>query len=110
MIPCTTKDAGWTKGPQSQKSTVTVSGDSLKIELRRWRKGEKAKGTPCGSNGEEMAAVMSGTFRVRTATEEHELTTGEGIIIPPGSEREWQSLESGGCLYRVVNANPPPLG
>ena len=51
MIPCTTQDAGWTKGPQSQKNTVIVSGDSLKIELRRWRKGEKAKGTPCGSNG-----------------------------------------------------------
>jgi mannose-6-phosphate isomerase-like protein (cupin superfamily) len=110
MQPCTTIEGGWAKGPGHQEQPVKVEGHSLKVELRRWRKGEVAKGTPCGSNGEEMAAVMAGSFRVRAGDEEHVLSPGEGIIIPPGTKRDWKALESNGTLYRVVNANPPPKG
>lgn len=56
---------------------------------------------------EEVATVLEGSFYIRADDEEYELTVGEGIIIPPGTERLWRCNTPKGVLYRVLTLSQP---
>lgn len=79
-----------------------ASGQSLDIEIRVMNRGEQIR-RDAGTTGEEVAAVVDGEFVVEAADEHYRLSTGEGIIIPPGEARLWTCETSRGTLYRVVN-------
>lgn len=57
---------------------------------------------PAGTSGEEVGAILEGTFTICAADERYRLSAGEGIIIPPGEPRIWVCTSNRGVLYRAV--------
>ena len=55
-----------------------------------------------GMSGEEVGAILEGTFTISAADELYRLSVGEGIIIPPGEPRIWVCTSKRGVLYRAV--------
>ena len=62
-----------------------------------------------GKVGEEVAAVLEGRFEVVAGDENHQLSMGEAIIIPPGVDRSWRCLDETGSLYRAITIVPHPF-
>lgn len=79
-----------------------TSGDAFDIAIHVLRRGESL-GAAAGEAGEEVAAVLEGTFTIQAAGETYHLSKGEGIIIPSAEPRQWTCDAEGGRLYRVIN-------
>lgn len=79
-----------------------TSGDAFDIAIHVLRRGETLS-TAAGDAGEEVAAVLDGTFTIEAAGESYRLSKGEGIIIPSAEPRRWTCDTEGGRLYRVIN-------
>ncbi|EQB15079.1 MULTISPECIES: cupin domain-containing protein [Novosphingobium] len=97
------RTAGCTTIPTPVHGAPTSGGgDHLEAALRRFVNGETL--SPHDDHAfEEVAAVLEGEFHVEAAGEVYDLSTGEGIVIPPGEPREWRcDGENGGLLYRVL--------
>jgi len=93
--------------------TEQASGEHLRCSIATYRKGQ-ASVSPSDPEGEEVAAVLEGEFRIEAAGEQYELARGEAILIPPRAPRTWTCLSERGALYRVVTrldklpADPAP--
>lgn len=90
------------------KSTSTAparheaSGEAFDIAIQVLRQGDTLSAA-AGEAGEEVAAVLDGTFTIEAAGETYRLSKGEGIIIPSAEPRRWICDTEGGRLYRVIN-------
>src|SRR5262245_33320373 len=71
--------------------TRQITCDALNAEFVRLGAGAEVKRAPGPAAGEEVAAVLEGTARVRSGDEEYELSVGEGIVIPPGQGSCWSA-------------------
>ncbi|WP_042885338.1 cupin domain-containing protein [Cupriavidus necator] len=79
-----------------------TSGDAFDIAIHVLRQGEMLSAA-AGEAGEEVAAVLEGTFTIEAAGESYRLSKGEGIIIPNAEPRRWTCDAGSGRLYRVIN-------
>lgn len=77
-------------------------GDAFDIAIHVLRMGETL-GAVRGEAGEEVAAVLDGTFTIEAAGETYRLSKGEGIVIPSAEPRQWTCDSASGRLYRVIN-------
>jgi quercetin dioxygenase-like cupin family protein len=78
-----------------------ANGEHLRCSIATYRKGQASE-PPSDPEGEEVAAVLEGEFRIEAAGEQYELARGEAILIPPRAPRTWTCLSERGALYRVV--------
>jgi mannose-6-phosphate isomerase-like protein (cupin superfamily) len=84
-----------------------IAGQDLDVEFVRLAASDVLD-RPAGADaGEEVAAVLEGSWHVGCGEEEYWLSPGEGIIIPPGEGSRWRS-DTGGLLYRVIVRVPVP--
>jgi len=79
-----------------------TSGDAFDIAIHVLTRGQTLSAA-VGQAGEEVAAVLEGTFTIEAAGETYRLSKGEGIIIPSAEPRRWTCDTEGGRLYRVIN-------
>lgn len=79
-----------------------VQGAAFDIAIHVLRAGESLE-APANSAGEEVGAILDGSFSIEAADEKYQLSRGEGIIIPTGAARKWVCNSDSGRLYRVVN-------
>ncbi|KMM85655.1 hypothetical protein TU78_09600 [Pseudomonas taetrolens] len=79
----------------------SVHGDAFDLQLRPFALGESVMGG-VGDLGEEVGAVVEGSFDVFAADECYSLSAGEAIIIPPHEPRRWVCTSAAGLLYRVI--------
>nr|WP_315594129.1 cupin domain-containing protein [uncultured Cupriavidus sp.] len=79
-----------------------TSGNAFDIAVHVLSQGQTLGAAP-GEAGEEVAAVLEGTFTIEAAGETYRLSKGEGIIIPSAEPRRWTCDTEGGRLYRVIN-------
>ncbi|MFT4151723.1 MAG: cupin domain-containing protein [Paracoccaceae bacterium] len=54
------------------------------------------------TGAEQMVALLEGRARLDCSGESHELSAGEGILIPAGLTCRWQVLEQPALFYRVA--------
>lgn len=79
-----------------------TSGDAFDIAVHVLSQGQTLSAA-AGQAGEEVAAVLGGTFTIEAAGETYRLSKGEGIIIPSAEPRCWTCDTEDGRLYRVIN-------
>lgn len=79
-----------------------TQGKAFDMSLHRLEQSQSLAAAQ-GEAGEEVGAVVNGTFRIDAAGETYVLSTGEGIIIPPREPRVWTCTSPQGTLYRVIN-------
>jgi mannose-6-phosphate isomerase-like protein (cupin superfamily) len=84
-----------------------IAGQDLDVEFVRLAPSDVLDRRGGADAGEEVAAVLEGSWHVGCGREEYWLSPGEGIIIPPGEGSRWRS-ETGGLLYRVIVRVPVP--
>ncbi len=84
-----------------------TGGDSFDVTIQVLAAGEHPAAPPM--LGEEVGAVLEGSFRIQTSEESFELVKGEAIIVPPGEPRQWTCRADRGVLYRVVVTAPMPV-
>jgi quercetin dioxygenase-like cupin family protein len=102
---CTTEDSGWRPEGASTDVNFRTRGKDLVVELRQWRDGETLE--IAASPGDELAAVLGGSFELCCGEERHVLEAGSGILIPCGEAHRWRLLSEKGTLYRVTSPRPP---
>lgn len=85
----------------TDSSQTGLSGDAFELQLRTFKQGEIVEGG-LPNLGEEVGAILEGSFAVDAAGEHYELIAGEAIVIPPHEPRQWRCLSASGVLYRVV--------
>jgi len=78
-----------------------VSGDAFDLQLRPFVQGESVMGG-ISDLGEEVGAIVEGSFDVFAADECYSLTAGEAIVIPPHEPRRWVCTSAKGLLYRAI--------
>jgi quercetin dioxygenase-like cupin family protein len=78
-----------------------VSGDAFDLQLRPFVRGESVMGG-ISDLGEEVGAIVEGSFDVFAADECYSLTAGEAIVIPPHEPRRWVCTSAKGLLYRAI--------
>lgn len=78
-----------------------VHGDAFDLQLRPFVLGESLMGG-AGELGEEVGAVVEGSFDVFAADECYSLSAGEAIIIPEHEPRRWVCTSAAGLLYRAI--------
>lgn len=78
-----------------------VSGDAFDLQLRPFVQGESVTGG-ISDLGEEVGAIVEGSFDVFAADECYSLSAGEAIIIPPHEPRRWVCTSAKGLLYRAI--------
>jgi len=103
---CVTHASDWAPGAPAGPLAFQTRGLGLEVELRRWDAGQ-AQTLVAADIGEEVGAVLEGSFELRCGDECHELHAGSGILIPPGVSRCWRLLSESGVLYRVVGRPGP---
>jgi quercetin dioxygenase-like cupin family protein len=86
---------------QVEESQVALSGDKFELKLQNFIQGESVEGG-MPTLGEEVGAVLEGTFSVDAAGEHYDLCAGEAIVIPPNEPRAWRCTSASGVLYRAV--------
>jgi hypothetical protein len=99
--PCTAADSGWRPGDETTAPHFRADGRELAVELRRWTREDIATLAAPRELGEEMGAVLNGSFEIICEDERYELQAGAGILIPPAAPRTWRLLSETGVLYRV---------
>lgn len=87
--------------PQTENGQSGLSGDKFELQLRTFKQGEIVEGG-LPNLGEEVGAILEGSFAVDAAGEQYELSAGEAIVIPPHEPRQWRCLSAAGVLYRAV--------
>ena len=92
-----------TEEPSVEARTV---GTALDVSVKVFKLDESLL-SGAFAHEEEVATVLEGSFYIRADDEEYELTVGEGIIIPPGTERLWRCNSLKGVLYRVLTLSQP---
>lgn len=101
-------DLGETEPPGVRR----ITGERVCIEFVRIGAAMTVDRIADATAGEEVAAVLEGSVRVRAGAEEYDLSAGEGIIIPPGQGSSWSSQGPSAVLYRVIvhgsTARPEP--
>jgi hypothetical protein len=105
VTSCITQATDWAPGAAPKALAFQTRGLGLDVELCRWDAGDVQN--VAASLGEEMGAVLEGSFEMRCGDECHELHAGSGILIPPGVSRCWRLLSDSGVLYRVVGRVEP---
>lgn len=95
---CTLEHSGWSPDAVPENLSFATRGRSLAAELRRWEQGDLLEEKELF---EEVGAVLSGRFELRSDTERYELAAGQAIMIPAGEPRSWRLLTEVGVLYRV---------
>lgn len=80
---------------------AALSGDKFDLKLKTFAQGETVEGG-LPSLGEEVGAILEGTFEVDAAGEHYTLTAGEGIVIPAHEPRAWRCVSEQGVLYRAI--------
>lgn len=80
---------------------AALGGDKFDLKLQTFAQGETVEGG-LPSLGEEVGAILEGTFEVDAAGEHYELTAGEAIVIPPHEPRAWRCVSDKGVLYRAI--------
>lgn len=105
---CERLEIDW-QAPHTPPQAALVEGRHLSIGITVFAQHQHSEAV-VQPQGEEVATVLQGSFRVEAAGEVYELAPGEGIIIPPREPREWTCLSERGALYRVITRldNPPP--
>jgi quercetin dioxygenase-like cupin family protein len=98
MSDCSVVDTGWRLG-QNRPVAFEQRAEELAVSLTRVAHGDSI-GSASGL-AEEMGAVLEGRFGLVSGGESHELSAGDGIVIPRGEERVWRLLSERGVLYRV---------
>ncbi|VVP94105.1 hypothetical protein PS918_03532 [Pseudomonas fluorescens] len=78
-----------------------VSGDAFDLQLRPFVQGESVMGG-ISDLGEEVGAIIEGSFDVFAADECYSLSAGEAIVIPPHEPRRWVCTSANGLLYRAI--------
>jgi len=86
---------------EGASQSTEASGEHLRCSIAVYQRGQASVAAP-QPEGEEVATVLEGEFRIEAAGEQYELARGEGIIIPPQAQRTWTCLSERGALYRVV--------
>lgn len=81
-------------------------GTALDINVRVFAKNDTLHAAP-NVKEEEIATILEGVFHIQADDESYELTVGEGIIIPPETDRVWTCLTPRGTLYRVLTLDQP---
>ncbi|CAN5578144.1 hypothetical protein BH09PSE5_BH09PSE5_20430 [soil metagenome] len=89
------------KDVTSEITSMNADGEHLSISTTVFRRGEQTA-TGDAPMGEEVAAILSGSFLVEAEDERYELSPGEAIIIPPRMARVWTCQSDEGALYRVL--------
>lgn len=104
---CVTVATGeeWRETEEKSVEARTV-GTALDVSVKVFKLDESLQAGAL-AHEEEVATVLEGSFYIRADDEEYELTVGEGIIIPPGTERLWRCNSSKGALYRVLTLSQP---
>jgi quercetin dioxygenase-like cupin family protein len=97
---CMPLESDWQKSDAPSR-TSTTEGSHLTIAISVFGIGEKSIEL-ADPQGEEVATVLEGEFLIEAAGERHELSPGEGIIIPPREPRVWTCQSARGVLYRVT--------
>lgn len=83
------------------KEATSATGDAFDIQLRRFDLGDTVEGG-ISDLGEEVGAVVEGSFDILAAGESYSLTAGEAIAIPPHEPRRWICTSDQGVLYRAI--------
>lgn len=86
---------------QVAQGQTALCGDKFNLQLQTFSQGEGVEGG-MPTLGEEVGAILQGTFAVDAAGEHYQLSAGEAIVIPPNEPRAWRCLSSTGVLYRAV--------
>ncbi|MEZ2742203.1 cupin domain-containing protein [Paenalcaligenes hominis] len=86
---------------EQESAEATTTGSALNVAVKVFTLDESLHAEAI-DHEEEVATVLEGSFYIRADDEEYELTVGEGIIIPPSTERLWRCNSSKGVLYRVL--------
>ncbi|HZJ97810.1 MAG TPA: cupin domain-containing protein [Oligella sp.] len=104
---CVTVATGkeWRESEAESIEARTV-GTALDVSVKVFKLDESLQAEAL-AHEEEVATVLEGSFYIRADDEEYELTVGEGIIIPPGTERLWRCNSPKGVLYRVLTLSQP---
>lgn len=87
--------------PLNAEEGSGVSGDAFDLQLRPFVQGEVVEGG-FRDLGEEVGAIVEGSFDVFAAGEVYTLSAGEAIIIPPDEPRRWVCTSATGLLYRAI--------
>ncbi|MFX1766783.1 hypothetical protein PWP93_30220 [Paraburkholderia sp. A1RI-2L] len=85
-----------------RQAESATRGSAFDMSIRELRGGERIEAA-AGLAGEEVAAILEGSFSIEAAGEHYRLSSGEAIIIPPGAARAWTCTSATGVLYRVIN-------
>jgi quercetin dioxygenase-like cupin family protein len=88
-------------------SVFATDGGSFDVTINVLAAGEHPTEPPM--LGEEVGAILEGSFHIETSEESFELVKGEAIIIPPGEPRRWTCRDDRGVLYRVIVTAPMPV-
>jgi quercetin dioxygenase-like cupin family protein len=88
-------------GMSAGLTRYAARGAAFDVSITALRHGEQIEAA-AGTSGEEVAAILEGTFTINAADEAYRLSAGEGIIIAPGEPRVWVCTSERGVLYRVV--------
>jgi|GEM_PF-5840083 len=105
---CLTVASGeqWSAASADSASFAAI-GTALNVEVKVFGSGDTLRAEPV-VHEEEVATILEGSFRIQADDEQYELTVGEGIIIPPSTERVWYCTSEKGVLYRVLTKSQPP--
>lgn len=87
--------------PAGSCADSQISGDAFDLQLRSFVQGESVT-SGMSELGEEVGAIVEGSFDVFAADESYSLSAGEAIIIPPHEPRRWVCTSAQGLLYRAV--------
>lgn len=86
---------------EAESGKTGLSGDKFELQLRTYTEGEIVEGG-LPDLGEEVGAILEGSFAIDAAGEHYELSAGEAIVIPPHEPRQWRCQSATGVLYRAV--------
>ncbi|MVV51681.1 hypothetical protein EJA72_26055 [Pseudomonas sp. PB120] len=87
--------------PLESAEDSQISGDAFDLQLRPFVQGESVM-DGISDLGEEVGAVVEGSFDVFAADECYSLSAGEAIVIPPHEPRRWVCTSAKGLLYRAI--------
>lgn len=88
---CTVTDSGMGAAP------FALDGAGLRVRMDWVESGQGS-----GDGPEEMVAVLSGSAVLVSGDDRHQLSTGQGALIPAGAPRRWEV--AGRALIYSVSA------
>lgn len=89
------------RSPDHESTEFKTKGSALNVAVKVF-KHEECLHAEASQNEEEVATVLEGVFHIQAGDEKYDLTVGEGIIIPPDTNRLWRCTSNKGVLYRVL--------